>query len=102
MTEYIDSWKRAFDFSGWSSRREYWMPFLVNILVSFVISLLCSIIGIYIPIIIYNLLYLIPSISIMVRRLHDINKSGFWIFISFIPLVGFIWLIVLLCLDSVD
>lgn len=102
MTEYIDMWKRSFDFEGWSSRKEYWMPVLINLIVSFVLSLLCQFIGTYIPIIIYNILFIVPSISISVRRLHDINKSGFWMFISFVPLIGFIWLLVLLCQDSVD
>jgi len=44
----------------------------------------------------WGLAILIPNIAICVRRLHDIGKSGWWIFISFIPIVGFIWLIVLL------
>ena len=41
-----------------------------------------------------------PSIAVMVRRLHDIGKSGWWYFIALIPLAGPIWLIVLLATDS--
>lgn len=39
-------------------------------------------------------------IAVTVRRLHDIGKSGFWYFICLIPLIGLIWLLVLLCTDS--
>jgi uncharacterized membrane protein YhaH (DUF805 family) len=43
---------------------------------------------------------LVPSLAVMIRRLHDIGKSGWWFFISFIPLIGSIWLLVLLVTDS--
>lgn len=44
----------------------------------------------------YALGTLLPNLAVTVRRLHDTGKSGWWIFINFVPLVGFIWLIVLL------
>lgn len=46
------------------------------------------------------LFLLVPSISVTVRRLHDTDRSGAWYLISFIPLVGPIWLLVLMCLDG--
>ena len=48
----------------------------------------------------YSLVVLVPALAVSVRRLHDVGKSGWWILISLIPVVGAIWLIVLLCLDS--
>ena len=48
----------------------------------------------------YNLLILIPSLAVAVRRLHDIGKSGWMLFIGLIPLVGAIWLLILLLRDS--
>ena len=42
----------------------------------------------------------IPNLAVMVRRLHDTNRSGWWILISLIPIIGAIWFIVLLCLKS--
>jgi uncharacterized membrane protein YhaH (DUF805 family) len=42
----------------------------------------------------------IPSLAVLVRRLHDTGRSGFWFFITLIPIVGLIWLIVLLCQRS--
>ena len=50
--------------------------------------------------ILYNLALLFPSTAVVVRRLHDIGNSGWWILISLIPFIGSIWLIVLLCTDS--
>ena len=49
---------------------------------------------------IYNLLILIPSLAVTVRRLHDVGKSGWMLLIGLIPLVGAIWLLILLLRDS--
>lgn len=49
---------------------------------------------------IVNLTLLLPSLGLAVRRLHDIGKSGWWIFISLIPIIGWILLIVWYCQDS--
>ena len=49
---------------------------------------------------IVNLALLLPSLGLAVRRLHDIDKSGWWIFISLIPIIGWILLIVWYCKDS--
>ena len=48
----------------------------------------------------YNLLILIPSLAVAVRRLHDVGKSGWMLLIGLIPLVGAIWLLILLLRDS--
>jgi uncharacterized membrane protein YhaH (DUF805 family) len=48
----------------------------------------------------YTLAVLIPSIAVSVRRLHDTNRSGWWLLISLVPLVGAIVLLVFLVLDS--
>jgi uncharacterized membrane protein YhaH (DUF805 family) len=46
------------------------------------------------------LLFFMPSLSAMVRRLHDTDRSGWWYFIMFVPLIGGIWMLVLLCLPG--
>ena len=48
----------------------------------------------------FSLAMLIPGLAVMVRRLHDVNKSGWFFFIVFIPLVGAIWLLVLMCTEG--
>ncbi|MDY0077004.1 MAG: DUF805 domain-containing protein [Bacteroidales bacterium] len=49
---------------------------------------------------IYSLALIIPSLAVAVRRLHDVGKSGWMILIGLIPLIGFIWLLVLMVTDS--
>ena len=46
---------------------------------------------------VYALAVLIPGLAVSVRRLHDIGKSGWWMFIVLIPIIGAIWLLVLVC-----
>ena len=48
----------------------------------------------------YTLAVLIPGLAVLVRRLHDVGKSGWWFFIELIPLIGGIWLLLLLVTDS--
>lgn len=112
MKEYLESWKRAFDFSGRSRRREFWLPYLINIVIVMVLYFLGgastaknprgSVSIFFIILSIYAFAYLIPTLSLIVRRLHDIGKSGWWYFISLIPLVGTILLIIYLSTDSVS
>ena len=51
-------------------------------------------------VVLYYLASLIPSISVTVRRLHDIDKSGWWYFINFVPAIGGLWALVLMCIDG--
>lgn len=95
INHYIEMWKNYFNFSGKTSVPGYWWAFLCN----FVVSLLASMIGIGQ---IYSAIALIPGLAISVRRLNDAGKSWTWIFINFIPLVGTIIFIVMLCKPSVD
>lgn len=48
----------------------------------------------------YSLFVLIPNLAVSVRRLHDVGKSGWFLLIAFIPIIGAIWLIVLDCTDG--
>ena len=77
-------------FSGRANRSEFWFFYLFMLIAMFV------------PIIgwVAQLAFFIPYISVTVRRLHDVGKSGWWIFISLIPLAGWIWIILLLCQAS--
>jgi uncharacterized membrane protein YhaH (DUF805 family) len=89
------------NFNGRARRKEYWMFALFNVLFVFVAAIIDYFLGTF-PMIycIYLLAIVIPSIAVLVRRLHDIGKSGWWFFIGLIPLVGAIWLLVLLCTDG--
>ena len=88
------------NFNGRASRQEYWMFFLFNMIFAIVIMGIDIILGLGFLNIIYSLVVMIPGIAVGIRRLHDIGKSGWWLFIGFIPIIGAIWLIVLTCKDS--
>jgi uncharacterized membrane protein YhaH (DUF805 family) len=79
-------------FSGRARRSEYWWFVLATILVSVVLTGVDMIIGLPLSIL-FSLAVLVPSIAVATRRLHDINKSGWWQLIVFVPLVGAIVLI---------
>lgn len=108
MKWYLKALKQYADFSGRARRKEYWMFVLFNIIFSLIASLIDKAIGIDfsdgygygIVTVIYALIVFIPGLALTVRRLHDINKSGWMIFISLIPLIGGIWMLVLVCTEG--
>lgn len=96
MKYYTDVLKKYADFSGRARRQEYWMFFLCNIAVAIIVGIIDAVIGANMIIYgLYILAIIVPTIAVTVRRLHDIGKSGWWYFIGFVPVIGFIWLIVL-------
>lgn len=112
MSWFILAWQRATDFSGRSRRKEYWLFTLFNALIIIVLAVISASFdwmffgegskGGTLPfvLILYCIAAFIPSISITVRRLHDIGKSGWWYFISIVPIVGGIILFIFTVLDS--
>ncbi len=84
------------DFSGRAARSEYWFFTLFTILVSLATSLVDNVVLSGMPILngIATLALLLPGIAVSVRRLHDTDRSGWWMLLIFIPLVGAIVLIV--------
>jgi uncharacterized membrane protein YhaH (DUF805 family) len=91
------------DFNGRARRKEYWVFTLWNIIFALLASLLDYFFGIVYPLVGYGPLYiayalfvLVPGIAVTVRRLHDIGKSGWMYLVAFIPIAGFIWLLILL------
>lgn len=82
------------NFEGRSNRGEFWKAWLVCFIVSIITAVLDAAIGLPVTNAIWSLAVLVPSIAIGARRLHDINKSGWWLLLSFIPLIGAIILIV--------
>ena len=94
-------------FHGRARRKEYWFFFLFNMLFTAIAVIVDMTMGTFNDDLgvgllqgVYALAVLIPSIAVTVRRLHDTDKSGWWIFISLVPLIGGIWLLVLLVFDG--
>jgi uncharacterized membrane protein YhaH (DUF805 family) len=101
MEWYLLVLKKYAVFNGRARRKEYWMFALFNMIIAAVLLVVDKILGtsnIFYSL--YCLATLIPSIAVAVRRLHDVGKSGFWYFIALIPLIGWIWLLVLLCMEG--
>ncbi len=106
MSWYLEVLKKYAVFDGRARRKEYWMFFLINLLISVVLIAIDSLIGTFsqtgfgLPQGLYSLAVLIPSIAVTVRRLHDIGRTGWWILIGLIPVIGGIVLLIFMVLDS--
>ena len=107
MNWYLTVVKNYAGFSGRARRKEYWMFLLFNMIFAFVAAIIDNVVGTASPELGYGVFYglytlamIIPGIAVIVRRLHDVGKSGWMYFIVFIPIVGVIWLMVLLLTDS--
>jgi uncharacterized membrane protein YhaH (DUF805 family) len=100
MNYYVAVLKNYVGFSGRARRAEYWQFTLFNIIALvafFVIDL-----AIHSPILyaLYALAVLLPSLAVAVRRLHDTDRSGWWLLLGVIPLIGGIVLLVFMCLEG--
>jgi uncharacterized membrane protein YhaH (DUF805 family) len=102
MKHYIHAFNNYANFKGRASRSNYFLFAIFNFLFALAAIIIDSILGISLLYPIYVLGTIVPSIAILVRRLHDINKSGWWYFIALIPLVGVVWLFVLLLTKGTD
>ena len=95
--------KKYADFTGRARRKEYWSFWLLTLVAYFLASLVGSILGDLISSLLVLAVavgFFIPSLAAGVRRLHDTNRSGWWLLISLVPIVGSIILIVFLATDG--
>jgi uncharacterized membrane protein YhaH (DUF805 family) len=101
MNWYLEVLKKYAEFEGRARRQEYWMFYLFNFIISFLLIFLESLVGgPGILGMIYGLAVLVPGLAVTVRRLHDTGKSGLWILIAFVPLIGALVLLFFMILDS--
>jgi len=107
MNWYLKVLKQYADFNGRARRTEYWMFFLFNMIFTIIAMVLDNVLGIamgeigYGPLYgIYVLALFLPGLAVGVRRLHDVGKSGWMMLIALIPIIGAIWLFVLMVTDG--
>tara|TARA_B100000768_G_scaffold139455_1_gene130761 strand:- start:5145 stop:5519 length:375 start_codon:yes stop_codon:yes gene_type:complete len=106
MKYYLQALKNYSNFKGRARRKEYWMFTLIFTLILIFATIIDNLVGTTFEIagfdlgygwvyLIVGLLNLLPSLSLIVRRLHDVGKSGWFYFIILIPVIGFIWIFIL-------
>ena len=102
MDWYLKVLKNYTVFKGRARRKEYWMFVLVNVVISIILSLIEAFADPMEGVLtgIYSLLILLPCLAVGVRRLHDTGRSGWWLLLALIPIIGTIILIVFYCQDS--
>ena len=102
MDWYLDVLKNKYaTFDGRARRTEYWMFCLVNMVIAMVLAGIEGFInasGVISAL--YSLAVFIPSLALAVRRLHDTSRSGWWLLLAFVPLIGVVVLLVFMILDS--
>ena len=96
----ISCFNKYFDFETRSSRKEFWYWQLFRILMFLSITFIESL-GLSGLLFISNFIFLIPEIAVSIRRLHDINKSGWWILLT-ITIIGIIPLTYFYCIKGDD
>ena len=107
MSWYVRVLKKYAVFSGRARRKEYWYFALFNLIIALVLGLIDGLVGTYSVVGglgllggLYYLAVLLPTIGVSVRRLHDTGRSGWWLFIVLIPLIGAIILLIYMVSDS--
>ena len=99
MDWYFKALRNYLGFSGRARRKEYWMFHLVNFILAGVLSVLDRMLGLHIYkdegalTTIYSILVFLPLWAVQFRRLHDTDRSAWWLLLLLIPVVG--WLIIL-------
>lgn len=107
MKWYLEALKKYAVFSGRSRRKEYWYFVLFNMIITIALAFVDQITGLVSAEAgmgllsgIYTLAVLIPDVAVSVRRLHDTGRSGWWLFIILVPIIGAIVLFVFMVQDS--
>ena len=103
---YIKVLKQYIDFKTRSTMKEFWLFNLFSVLLSILFTVIDSSVGIKfagnigVLTALCSIFIFIPSISVSVRRLHDVGKSGWTILFIIVPIIGIIWLLDLFCRET--
>ncbi|MEI8595854.1 DUF805 domain-containing protein [Photobacterium sp. Hal280] len=107
MNWYLYALRKYAVFSGRAQRQEYWYFFLINLVITLALGIVDNLLntpgageGTGLLGGVYSLAVLLPSVAVGVRRLHDIGKSGWWMLLSLIPVIGFVVLLFFFARDG--
>ncbi|MDO6705535.1 DUF805 domain-containing protein [Photobacterium sp. 1_MG-2023] len=101
MKNYMKAIENYVNFTGRARREEYWLFWLANFVIQVILMTIDASVGTGQALfMLYSLFIFLPSLAVTVRRLHDSNRSGWWVLIAFIPVVGLIAGIYFMVVDS--
>ena len=101
MNWYFEVLKKYAVFDGRAHRTEFWLFFLFSFIISFFLGVIVGLVGsLWFITTLYALAVLIPGLAVSVRRLHDTNRSGWWILTGLVPILGWIALLIFYVEDS--
>lgn len=104
MHWYVEALRKYAVFSGRSRRSEYWFFVLFNVVASISLGIVDGVLGIGGGVgllsVVYSLAVLVPGLAVSVRRLHDTGRSGWWLLIAMVPVIGAIALLVFMAQDG--
>jgi uncharacterized membrane protein YhaH (DUF805 family) len=89
-------------FSGRATRPEYWYWVLFSIVASVVLAIIDLALPYNVLQLAFDVATLLPGLAVLIRRLHDVDRSGWWWLIVLIPIIGWILLIVWACTRGTD
>ncbi len=96
MVFYFTVLRKYAVFAGRARLKEYWMYVLISAVVVLVLGIVNGLMGADVPAlpVYYSLAVVLPSLAVTVRRLHDTDRSGWWLLILLVPIVGAIVILV--------
>ena len=100
MNWFIEVLKKYAVFSGRARRQEYWMFTLISSLIYLVVYVIGLTADTVVPEVLFSLALFLPSLAVSVRRLHDTDRSGWWVLIGLVPCVGFIIMIIFMATEG--
>lgn len=100
FNHYVNCIKKYVQFSGCSTRSEYWYFVLANFIIALLVNIFAGLINVPSLALLYSLFIFLPGLSAAARRLHDAGFSAWFMLLSFVPFVGAIALLVMMCMPT--
>lgn len=105
IESFKNMWINGLNFKDRTSRKDYWNAWLMTVIVSFLLGIITGFLGekiAYYIGMLFSIALIIPTLAMDVRRMHDVNKSGWYLLMELIPLVGWIFVLVAYCSKTVE
>jgi uncharacterized membrane protein YhaH (DUF805 family) len=107
MNWYMEALRKYATFTGRARRKEFWFFQLFVLLIAFALAVVDRLFGVFdaesgLGMLsgLFSLAMFVPNLAVSVRRLHDTDRSGWWLLLCFLPIIGIIVLLVFFCLDG--